>query len=164
MERPCLLFEASSPHASRMETSPRKLVSLKRSGDFRRVRESGSSFSGKWLVLGVWRAKPTDATDAGSSASVSHSAQHQGTTKPSAELQSPEDVRFGLVTSRKVGGAVVRNKVRRRLRHIQREQRPNIRGNVWCVTVARFRAAQATFTELEEEWCKLAKRAGVLSR
>ncbi len=75
---------------------------------------------------------------------------------------SSSGVRFGVITSRKVGGAVVRNKVRRRLRHIQREQHGKILGDVWCVTVARFRAAQATFAELEAEWRKLAKRAGVL--
>ena len=122
-----------------METPPRKLVSLKRSGEFRRVRESGVSLAGKWLVLGVWR--------------------QQGEALPAGV---PEDVRFGLITSRKVGGAVVRNRVRRRLRHIQRAHRPKVQGSVWCVTVARFRASQATFAELEAEWCKLAKRAGVL--
>lgn len=122
-----------------MENSPPKLVSLKRSGEFRRVRESGASFSGKWLVMGVWRVQ---------------GAEVGGT--------SSSGVRFGVITSRKVGGAVVRNKVRRRLRHIQREQHGKILGDVWCVTVARFRAAQATFAELEAEWRKLAKRAGVL--
>lgn len=122
-----------------MEASPPKLVSLKRSGEFRRVRESGNSFSGKWLVMGVWRVQGAEIGET-----------------------SPSGVRFGVVTSRKVGGAVVRNKVRRRLRHIQREHYGKISGAVWCVTVARFRAAQATFAELEAEWCKLAKRAGVL--
>jgi len=123
-----------------METPTRKLVSLKRSGEFRRVREAGVSLAGKWLVLGVWR--------------------QQGEARPAGV---PEDVRFGLITSRKAAGAVVRNRVRRRLRHIQRAHRPKVKGSVWCVTVARFRASQATFAELEAEWCKLAKRAGVLA-
>jgi ribonuclease P protein component len=127
-----------------MESSPRKLVSLKRSGEFRRVRESGVSLSGKWLVLGIWR-REGEIPEGGAAARGEGSG-----------------VRFGVITSRKVGGAVVRNKVRRRLRHIQREHYRKIRGNVWCVTVARFRAAQATFAELEAEWCKLARRAGVL--
>jgi len=118
-----------------MESTPRKLVRLKRSGEFRRVREEGVSFSGKWLVLGVWRAVAVEA----------------GT-----------DVRFGVVTSRKVGGAVVRNRVRRRIRHIQQAHQREVQGSVWCVTVARFRASQATFAELDLEWCKLARRAGVL--
>jgi ribonuclease P protein component len=58
---------------------------------------------------------------------------------------------------------VVRNKVRRRIRHIQQAQLGRIRDGVWCVTVARFRAAEATFAELDAEWCKLARRAGILS-
>lgn len=109
------------------------------------VRESGVSLSGKWLVMGVWRSAEEPAA---------------GEEKVGAGAFG---VRFGLITSRKVGGAVVRNKVRRRLRHIQRAHCGKIRGHVWCVTVARFRAAQATFAELEAEWCKLARRAGVLS-
>lgn len=122
-----------------MESTPRKLVRLKRSGEFRRVREEGASFSGKWLVLGVWRAEG-----------------------PEASIGVARDVRFGVVTSRKVGGAVVRNRVRRRIRHIQQAHQRDVQGSVWCVTVARFRASQATFAELDSEWCKLARRAGVL--
>ena len=120
-----------------MESAPRKLARLKRSGDFRRVREQGESFTGRWLVLGVWRPTDPDFVE-------THQSQ------------------FGVVTSRKVGGAVVRNKVRRRIRHIQQSQFPLVSGVFWCVTVARFRAASATFAELEAEWRKLAKRAGVL--
>ena len=36
-----------------MEPNPRKVQRLKLSGDFRSVREKGSSVTGKWLVLGV---------------------------------------------------------------------------------------------------------------
>ena len=103
--------------------------------------------SGKWLVLGVWKGAGAGPDRGGSTAGG----------------DSPIGARFGVITSRKVGGAVVRNRVRRRLRHIQRAHFGKILGNVWCVTVARFRASQATFAELEAEWCKLAKRAGVLA-
>lgn len=120
-----------------MECAPLKPARLKRSGDFRRVREQGTSFSGRWLVLGVWR--PLDP-------------EYAGSLEP----------RLGVVTSRKVGGAVVRNKVRRRIRHIQQAQYPFFLGTFWCVTVARFRASSASFSELNAEWRKLAKRAGVL--
>jgi ribonuclease P protein component len=124
-----------------MERASGKLLRLKRSGEFRRVRESGVSFSGKWLLVGVWR---------------------ETSEAPQDELSKPTEVRFGVVTSRKVGGAVVRNLVRRRIRHIHRIHRPEVVGSVWCVTVARFRASQATFAELNSEWRKLAKRAGVI--
>jgi ribonuclease P protein component len=133
-----------------MDACPRKLSRLKRSGEFRRVREAGVSFAGKWLVFGVW--KSGDASN------------EQGATAAEAAPLVMENTppRFGVVTSRKVGGAVVRNLVRRRIRHIQQKHLAEARSGVWCVTVARFRAAQATFAELEAEWCKLARRAGVL--
>jgi ribonuclease P protein component len=133
-----------------MDAHPRKLSRLKRSGEFRRVREAGVSFAGKWLVFGVW--KPVDAMN------------EQGGTAaaPASPVLENAPPRFGVVTSRKVGGAVVRNLVRRRIRHIQQKHLSAARSGVWCVTVARFRAAQATFAELEAEWCKLARRAGVL--
>jgi len=123
-----------------MELSSRKVMRMKRSGEFRRVRECGASFTGRWLVFGVWRA-----------------------VEPEGQTLSVQPPRFGVVTSRKVGGAVVRNRVRRRIRHIQRTFRTQVCDGVWCVTVARFRAAQATFLELENEWRRLASRAGILS-
>jgi ribonuclease P protein component len=132
-----------------MERSSSKLLRLRRAGEFRRVRETGVSYAGKLLVVGVWRKElGLDVTTAG---------------EEDGGVGSP-DVRFGVVTSRKVGGAVVRNLVRRRIRHIHRAHRPEVIGSLWCVTVARYRASKATFAELDAEWCKLAKRAGVLKR
>jgi len=75
--------------------------------------------------------------------------------------QSP--MRFGLITSRRVGPAVVRNRVRRRLREIVRADRPGISMEGWCVVIARARAAQATFSEIRDDWRALAGRAGLLS-
>ena len=140
-----------------MDAQNRKLSRLKRSGEFRLVREAGVSFAGKWLVFGVWKVvlrKPKAGA-----------AQAEETSPAAApDVPPPEGPpRFGVVTSRKVGGAVVRNKVRRRIRHIQQAHLLRIRDGVWCVTVARFRAAEATFAELDAEWCKLARRAGILS-
>jgi ribonuclease P protein component len=140
-----------------MDEQPRKVSRLKRSGEFRRVREAGVSFAGKWLVFGVWKAAPPPAERLGEVRGVA-SASEAVSSGP-AQLEPP---RFGVVTSRKVGGAVIRNKVRRRIRHIQQKHLAEIRGGVWCVTVARFRAAEATFAELDAEWCKLARRAGIL--
>jgi ribonuclease P protein component len=139
-----------------MDAQNRKLSRLKRSGEFRRVREAGVSFAGKWLVFGVWKVVPR-APKAGA---VSAELASDGTLTALPFVEGPP--RFGVVTSRKVGGAVVRNKVRRRIRHIQQAHLARVRDGVWCVTVARFRAAEATFAELEAEWCKLARRAGIL--
>ena len=73
-----------------------------------------------------------------------------------------EATRVGLITSRRVGGAVIRNKVRRRLREIVRGDRPKLEAGRWLVLIARQRAASAGFEELRGEWRGVAKRGGVL--
>ena len=70
--------------------------------------------------------------------------------------------RVGLITSRRVGNAVVRNRVRRRLREIVRADRVCLLGDLWFVLIARQRAASAEFHELRDEWKALASRAAIL--
>jgi len=56
--------------------------------------------------------------------------------------------RFGISTGRRLGGAVRRNLVRRRVREILRH-RPNETGHGWDIlVVARPPAAEASFVEL----------------
>ncbi|MGW0602475.1 ribonuclease P protein component [Streptomyces sp. NPDC002644] len=45
-----------------------------------------------------------------------------GATDPHAQGESASPARAGFVVSKAVGGAVVRNKVKRRLRHLMRER------------------------------------------
>jgi len=70
--------------------------------------------------------------------------------------------RVGVITSRKVGGAVVRNRVRRRMRELLRLSRPHWTPDAWLVLIARRAAAGASFAELQAEWLKLARRSGFL--
>lgn len=70
--------------------------------------------------------------------------------------------RAGFVTSARLGGAVVRNRVRRRLREIVRRHQYQLREDVWVVTVARHQAATASYDALEDEWLRLARRASIL--
>jgi len=72
--------------------------------------------------------------------------------------------RIGFITSRRVGSAVIRNRVRRRLRELVRVNRPQLRDGFFLVLVARARAAGATFEALEQEWISLARRASILKR
>jgi ribonuclease P protein component len=68
--------------------------------------------------------------------------------------------RFGFAVSRAVGGAVVRNRVRRRLREAARclEAGPG-----WDIVVsARSGAADANYMRLKEELRALLERAGPL--
>jgi|SRR5262245_42435571 ribonuclease P protein component len=70
--------------------------------------------------------------------------------------------RAGFVTSGRLGGAVVRNRVRRRLREIVRLHQHELRQGVWFVIIARHGAATASYDELEDEWLRLGRRASIL--
>ena len=70
-------------------------------------------------------------------------------------------VRIGIVTSRRVGGAVQRNLVRRRLREIFRARRASISPALWLVVSAKPGAAEAGFGPLREEWLRLAGRLSI---
>jgi ribonuclease P protein component len=70
--------------------------------------------------------------------------------------------RYGFVTGKRVGGAVVRNRLRRRLRESIRVL-PSKPG--WDVVVsAKVQAAGATFRELNGAVVDLFARAGILDR
>ena len=68
--------------------------------------------------------------------------------------------RIGLVTSKKVGGAVERNRVRRRLREIIRPL--VIKPGADLVIIARSSAGAAPFATLEMSVKGLFKRAGLI--
>jgi len=106
---------------------------LTRSLEFLRVRDDGNAQRGTLLILGV--LNPAE----------------------------PGGFRAGFVTSKRIGGAVVRNRVRRRLREVVRQHQDQIAAAAWIVVIARPGAAKATYQQLEDEWLRLAKRASILA-
>ena len=70
--------------------------------------------------------------------------------------------RVGFVTPRRLGNAVVRNRVRRRLREIVRQHQHDLRQDFWIVLIAKRDAANASYRALEDEWLRLARRASIL--
>ena len=70
-------------------------------------------------------------------------------------------LRFGLAVSGRTGGAVVRNRIRRRLREILREL--DAAPGYDVVVSARPAAATATFWRLKESVEKLSRRLGLLT-
>lgn len=69
--------------------------------------------------------------------------------------------RVGLSTPRSLGGAVQRNRVRRRLRELLRE-RIGVIGSGWdLLVVARPEAAKASHGELREAIRSLMERSGI---
>ena len=105
---------------------------LKLRGEFERVRKEGRAVRGGLLMLSVL---PVDGE---------------------------KRFRVGLITSRRVGGSVARNRVRRRLREIVRRNQHALKGGIWFVVIARRSAAQTRSAALEAEWLRLARRAGIL--
>ncbi len=105
---------------------------LARSADFRRVREKGRSQHGKFLILGVLRD------------------------------ENIPQFKVGFITTRRLGNAVRRNLVRRRLRSVVTELGGRIRPGHLVVTVARPASADASREALLREWHTLARRAGIL--
>ncbi len=69
--------------------------------------------------------------------------------------------RLGLSVSRRVGTAVTRNTVRRRLREVFYSALPEVPSEVDLVVSARPAAAGATFEVLREEFSKSLSRVGV---
>ena len=71
--------------------------------------------------------------------------------------------RLGLTTGTKLGHAVVRNRVRRRLREIYRLQEHRLSPGYDIVVVARVRAVYSRYAELERDFLRLAKKLQLLS-
>lgn len=72
--------------------------------------------------------------------------------------------RLGITVSTKVGCAVIRNRVRRRIREAFRLNEARFIEQVDIIVVARVRANSASFAQLEKSLLKLADELGVLKK
>jgi ribonuclease P protein component len=68
-----------------------------------------------------------------------------------------------MATSRSLGGAVQRNRVRRRLRELIRERYGEMETGWDLLLIARPDAARATYAELRKALGSLLKRSGITS-
>lgn len=71
--------------------------------------------------------------------------------------------RLGFTVSTKLGGAVVRNRVRRRLREIYRLNEHRLKPGYDIVVVARVRAVNSRYDKLDQQFLALASKLGLLS-
>ncbi len=113
---------------------------LKRGSQFRHAYEHGRKFIGKLVVLYV-----VDGLPGG----------------PGAAGQAPRAV--GVVTSRKVGNAVTRNRARRLLREAYRLNKQKLNDNLQMVMVARSAISGKRRQEVEAELLRLFRAAGILN-
>ena len=70
--------------------------------------------------------------------------------------------RVGITVGKKLGHAVVRNRVRRRLREVYRLNEDKFQSGWDIVVVARTRAIYADFAQLVEAYMTAAQKAGIL--
>ena len=73
-----------------------------------------------------------------------------------------ETTRFGLATGRKLGGAVVRNRVRRRLREGLRAMAPSFQPGWDVLIIARPAIVETDYRHLVETLRRVLKRGGVV--
>jgi ribonuclease P protein component len=106
---------------------------LSRASEFRLVKASGKSWTGKHLVLAILT---------------------RGDEAPP---------RIGIITTKRIGNAVCRNQARRRIREIFRLNQHRIRKGCWLVIIARASSTRTTFVELERDWLRLVERASILA-
>jgi len=71
------------------------------------------------------------------------------------------DTRFGITVSRKTGNAVTRNRVKRRIREIQRLNRRNVIAGKDIIVIATREAARANFDVMRSEYVVLMNKAGL---
>ena len=70
--------------------------------------------------------------------------------------------RIGITVTTKLGGAVQRNRVRRRIREIYRLNESRFNVGLDIVVVARVRSRYATYAELEKAFFECASKLGIL--
>ncbi|WBB73688.1 ribonuclease P protein component [Micromonospora sp. WMMD1128] len=109
---------------------------LRRSSDFAAAVRGGRRVGRGAVVVHLTLPEPATA----------------GTTSPeparSSGAETPAPSRAGFVVSKAVGGAVVRNKVRRRLRHLVRDRLTELPAGTTLVVRALPPAADATYARL----------------
>ena len=102
---------------------------MKRASEFAMVRNAGRSEAGRFLIL---------------------------STAPMAHATATS--RFGIITTKRIGHAVVRNLLRRRVREILRAHGAPLALGLHVVIVVRNRAALVSYTDLEKDFLKLLAR------
>jgi ribonuclease P protein component len=110
---------------------PRK-SSMTRRAEFQRVKSTGRSKAGRFLILST------------------------------LEDPSLDSLRTGFITTKRCGKAHDRNLLRRRFRALVQTHAPDFADlRRYLVTIARPGAASADFSDLEADWLRQARRLGL---
>lgn len=101
--------------------------------------------------------------------SVFQNVRTAGVSKPGrffvlGTLENPvlEGLHIGLITTKKIGNAVVRNRTRRYFRAVLVKHGDKLKEGRYLVFIARWRAKEADFFDIEKDFLKLAKRLDLM--
>ncbi|HEU5397400.1 MAG TPA: ribonuclease P protein component [Verrucomicrobiae bacterium] len=111
-----------------------RAMRIQQGRDFSRVRQDGQRLVHGCLIAN-WRKLPEDSTS-----------------------------RLGVVTSAKIGNAVVRNRARRLFREAFRRHQHDFSGPIDLVLVARASIAGRAFADVEKDFLTTLRKAGLLSK
>ncbi|WP_438445188.1 ribonuclease P protein component [Gorillibacterium sp. sgz5001074] len=94
------------------------------------------------------------------------SANHQFVVyiMPQSAAVPGESFRLGVSVSKKVGNAVVRNRIRRLVKEIVRHNGEKIAPRTDMILIARKPAAEMEYAEMEKSVLHVLKRAGILGK
>ena len=110
-----------------------KSARIQASSDFRNHKEKGERLA-KGCLLANWQLLPSDSFS-----------------------------RLGVVTSRHLGKAVIRNRARRLMRECFRLHKKKLRSEVDLILVARKSIAKKNFFDVEKDFIALLKKCKLLS-
>jgi ribonuclease P protein component len=121
------------------------LITLKKRSDFLRLRGGRRCQKAAFILETKERSTLVGITPSGDA--------------PPDQLDGSADPRFGFTISKKVGNAVVRNKIRRRLKHAIRELAPSkAQPGYDYVLVARRPAATQSYEDLKKDLARCFER------
>jgi ribonuclease P protein component len=72
-----------------------------------------------------------------------------------------EHNRFGIVTSKKIGNAVIRNRAKRKIREVIRKNLQIIRPGYNIVVIARFNIKEVIFDLIEKDYLRIMKKVSL---
>ena len=162
--------EVSGSHAPGRERF-RRTQRLRSPRDFQRVRRLGRHVSSPLLTLSYARQAPQkrqahrpdeERPPSGSAGTSAPSVGAQSAAPTTDVVEAP--TRIGFSVSKRVGGAVVRNRVKRRLREAVRHTLADLPPSWDIIIGARPPAATADYATLDTAMRELLARAGLAHR
>jgi ribonuclease P protein component len=123
---------------------------LRLGAQYKALRDHGISTRGSLFRLSVLRVKVENTCLPQPSRPPCHD-QHK-----ISELT--DFIQCGFIVSKRVGNAIVRNRIKRCLRELYRTTRPHLHSPLLIACIATPQAATASFAELRAEWNRLGKK------